>query len=102
MDRRRRWTGSLTWYLLIGLCMLLTVVWGPASTTRSVNPFRLTHATAKQAVLVSVQKQKHLLPLRLDNASAEARFIAWKYLHALLGKHYEVMWSLLHPQMQEK
>ena len=87
---------------MFGLLIIsLAILNAPALVNVSANPGKPIDPPAKNGQLHSPVHQL-VIPSRQELTKQEVQNVAQKYMQALLDQQQNVMWSLLHPQIQSK
>ncbi len=88
---------SLTLSKILLICSISLVV---LSVTLSIYFISTQNAASSAAQSHNVAKTKPRAAQATPNVSAAVSSLGRQYMNALLQQHYDVMWSLLHPQVQ--
>src|SRR5436305_15009349 len=93
---------ALTLQFMVSTCFILfAILNAPQSVTVSANPGKPLVTPAKNGQLHS-SVYRQVIPSLQEQTDLEVQNVAQKYMQSLLDQQQNIMWSLLHPQIQSK
>jgi hypothetical protein len=101
MEKLKASKFALTLQFMVSICfILLAILNAPPLINVSANPGKPIVTPAKNGQLPSVYQ--HVIPSHQELTKQEVQNVSQTYMQALLDQQQNVMWLLLHPQIQAK
>ena len=102
MEESRKSMFASTFHCIFSMLIIaFAILNAPLLVHVSTNPGKIKASTANNGHILAPVYQA-AMPSAQEKANLEVQNVAQKYMQALLGQQYSVMWSLLHPQIQSK